>query len=135
MWKIFWKEHPFLWLISEVRVKYYSLIKIWSLEIFGSETTALEIFLKTSTETRFHCFFSLNEKINAMCHLIIHIKCIAVIYFNENWSSLKWPFWKNGLSNMVSYFLGFFTFSCLYIFAENFMKKLSFFNINFWNSF
>ena len=39
-------------------------------------------------------------------------------------------------SNMVSHFIRFFTFSCLYsIFAENFMKKLSFFDIDFWNSF
>ena len=63
---------------------------------------------------------------------MIHIKCIAIIPFNENWSSFKRPFWNKGPSNMVSHFFSiFFTFSCLYgIFTENFMKKLSLFNIN-----
>ena len=86
-------------------------------------------FLKICTETCFHCLFSLNEKVIAMCHLMIHIKCVAAICFNENWSSLKRPFWNNGQSNMVSHFFRFFTFSCF--FAEKFMKKLLFFNINF----
>ena len=76
----------------------------------------------------FSCLFSLNEKVVAMCHLMIHIKCAAIICVNENWSALKWPFSNNRLSNMVSHFFRiFFTFSCFYgIFAKNFMKKLTF---------
>ena len=64
-------------------------------------------FLKICTETCFHCLLSLNEKVIAMCHLMIYIKCVAAICFNENWSSLKRPFWNNGQWNMVSHFLGF----------------------------
>ena len=136
MRKILWKDHPFLQSISKVRINYYSLTKNWGLESFDSETTALSIFLEICTKTRFHCLFSLNQKIIAMCHLMIHIKCISLICFNKNWSSLKRRFWNNGLSNMVSHFLAFFTFSFLYsIFVESFMIKLSFFNIDFWNSF
>ena len=71
-----------------------------------------------------HCFFSLNKKVIAKCHLMIQIKCFAFNYFNENSSSLKWLFWNNGLSNMMSQFFRFFAFSCLSdIFVENFIKK------------
>ena len=96
--------------------------------------TALSI--KICTEMHFRCLFSLNEKIIVMCHLMIHIKCVTVICFNEDWSSVKRPFRNNEPPNMVCHFFRFFTFSCRYvIFAKNFMEKLSFFNINFWNSF
>ena len=128
MRKILWKDQPFLQSISKVRINCYSLTKNWGLETFDSETTALSVFLKICMETRFHFLFSLNQKIIAMCHLMIHIKCISLICFNKNWSSLKRRFWNNGLSNMVSHFLAFFTFSFLYsIFVESFMTKLSFF--------
>ena len=136
MRKILWKDHPFLWSISKVRINFYALTEIWVLEIFDSETAALKIFLKICTETHFHFLFSWNEKIIAMCHLKIHIKCVAVIWFNEDWCSLKRPSWNNEPPNMLSHFLRLFTFSCLYaIFAKNVMKKLSIFKINFWNSF
>ena len=77
---------------------------------FYSETTTLQIFLKNCWETRFHCLFSLNEKIIAMCHLMIHIKFVAIICFNENWSSLKGSFWNNGPSNVLSHFFEVFYF-------------------------
>ena len=32
--EVLWKDHPFLWWISKVRINYYSLTKIWSIEIF-----------------------------------------------------------------------------------------------------
>ena len=81
--------------------------------------------LSICTEKRFYCLFSLNEKTIAICHLMIHIKCVTVICFNENWSPLKRPFWNKGPLNMVSHFFRFFTFSCFCsIFAENISKKL-----------
>ena len=122
MRKILWKDHPFLWSISKVRINYYSLTKIWCLEFFYSETTTLQIFLKNCWETRFHCLFSLNEKIIAMCHLIIRIKCVAIIRFKENWSSLKESFWNNGPSNMLS--LCFIDFLLLVFFTAFLPKTL-----------
>ena len=136
MRKFLLKDQPFLWSISKAPINYYSLTKIWGLEIFDSEMTALKIILKICTEICFHGLFSLNEKIIAICHLMVHIKCVVVICFNKNWSSLKRPFWNNGPPNMLSYLFRFFKVSCLYgIFAKNFTKKLPLFNINFWNSF
>ena len=136
MRKILWKDQPFLQSISKVGINCYSLTKNWGLETFDSETTALSIFLKICMETRFHFLFSLNQKIIAMCHLMMHIKCISLICFNKNWSSLKRRFWNNGLSNMVSHFLVFL----LLVFFTAFLSKAlwqncHFFNINFWNSF
>ena len=95
--------HPFLWLISNLCINCYPVTKIWGLEIFDSETTVLKIFLKICTEARFHCLFSLNKKIIAMCYLMIHIKCFAVICFNEIWSSLKRSFWNKGPSKTVTF--------------------------------
>ena len=95
--------HPFLWLISKLYINCYPLTKIWGLEIFDSETRVLKIFLKICTETGFHCLFSLNEKIIAMCYLMIHIECVAVICFNEIWSSLKRSFWNNRPSKTVTF--------------------------------
>ena len=66
------------------------------------------------------CLFSLNEKIIAMCHLMIHMKCIADIFFSENWCSLKQPLRNNGPLTFLQ---------------KTLWKKLSFFNINLWNSF
>ena len=118
------KDQPFLWSISKVPINYYSLTKIWGLEIFDNETTALKIFLKICTEMRFHCLFSLNEKIIAIYHLMIHIKCIVVICFNKNWSSLKRLFWNNGPPNMLSYLFRFFKVSCLYVaFLPKILRK------------
>ena len=118
--KYLMKRPPVFMIDIKKCINYYPLTKIWGLEIFGSE-------IKICTETRFHCLFSLNEKIIAMCYLMIHIKCVTIICFNENWSSLKRHFWNNGPPNMGSHFLRFFTFSCLYgIFAVNFMKNYHF---------
>ena len=58
---------------------------------------------------------------------VIHVKWVAIICFNENWSPLKRPFWNSGTLNMLSHFFMVFTFSCL--------QKLSLLNINIWNSF
>ena len=84
----------------------------------------------------FSCLFSLNEKVVAMCHLMIHIKCAAIICVNENWSALKWPFSNNRLSNMVSHFFRVFLLLVVFMaFLPKTLWKNSLFNINFWNSF
>ena len=107
MRKILWKDHPFLWSISKVRINYYSLTKIWGLEIFDSETTALSIFLKICTETRFHCLFSLNEKIIAICNLMVHIKCVAVIFLMKIEALSNGLFEIRGRQTWCLIFLGF----------------------------
>ena len=56
------------------------------LKIFDNETTVLKLFFEICKETRFRCWFSLNGKIVAICHLITNTKCTAVTYFIENWS-------------------------------------------------
>ena len=95
----------------------------------------LKIF-KNLYGNAFSLLVFIKGKIIAVCHLMIHIKCGAIIFLNENWRSLKQRFWNNGPSNMLSHFFMFFIFSYLYgIFAENFMKKLSLFKMNFWNLF
>ena len=80
--------------------------------LYGNEFPLL-VFIKQQN----HC----------ICHLMTHTRCIAVIFFNENWSSLEQPFGNNGPSIMVSNFFRFFTFSCLCsIFAENCMENWHF---------
>ena len=67
--------------------------------------------------------------------LLIHIKCFVGIYFIENKIFAKRSFSNYEPSKMVFHFFKFFTFSCFRgTFVKNFMKKLSFFNANFWNS-
>ena len=84
---------------------------------------------------RFCFLFSRTGKIIGMLGLLIHIKCLVVIYFIENKTFPKRLFWNYRLSKMVFHFLKFFTFSCFRgAFVKHFMKKYSFFNANFWNS-
>ena len=67
--------------------------------------------------------------------LLIHIKCFVGIYFIENKIFAKRSFSNYEPSKMVFHFFKFFTFSCFRgTFVKNFMKKLSFFNANFWKS-
>ena len=126
------KSHPFVWLISKVCINYYSLTKIWGLKIFDSEMTShknlhgngFSLFVFVKPKNHWNMSFHGNYKIYC---------CILL-----SWKSklLQRPFLNNRSSNMVSQFLRFFTFSCLYsIFVKNFMKKSSFFNMNFWNLF
>ena len=51
---------------------------------------SLFVFIKQKS----HCKVSFNDTNKMFCFN----------YFNENWSSLKWLFWNNGLSNMMSQF-------------------------------
>ena len=101
--KYLMKRPPVFMIDIKKCINYYPLTKIWGLEIFGSE-------IKIFTETRFHCLFSLNEKIIAMCYLMIDIKCVAIICLNEIWSSFKRPFWNNGPSKTVNFWYKFLNF-------------------------
>ena len=110
------KKPPVFLLLSKICMNYYFPTKIWCLW----------------AETRFCCLFSLNQKIVAMFHLMIPIKYIAVFPFHENSRRIKQSFLNNWTSNMVSHFFRIPNFSCLYVvFAKNFMKKPSFFKMNF----
>ena len=88
---------------------------------------SLNIF-KNLHRNVFSLFVFIKWKNHCNVHLMIHIECVALICFVENWRSSKRPFLKNGSSNMLSHFSRFFTISCLYsILAKNLMKKLTFF--------
>ena len=69
----------------------------------------LKIF-KNLYGNAFSLLVFIKGKIIAVCHLMIHIKCGAIIFLNENWRSLKQRFWNNGSSNMLSFSI-FFIFS------------------------
>lgn len=63
------------------------------------------IFFKFCTETRlFVCFLSLNGKFIANSCLMRHLKCVAIIYFIENWSFAKRLFPNYGPSIIVFHF-------------------------------
>ena len=96
--------------LIDIRCSYKLLLTHKDLrsKIFDREARTLEILLKLCTETRFHCLFSLNKKVIAMCYLMIHIKCVAAICFSENWSSLKCLFEITGRQTWCFIFLGFF---------------------------
>ena len=84
---------------------------------------SLNVF-KNFYGNEFSLLVFIKQQNHCICHLMTHIRCIAVICFNENWSSLEQPFWNNGPSIMVSNFFRFFTFSCLCgIFVENCMEN------------
>ena len=92
--------------------------------LYGN-TFSLFIFIKRKSR----CNVPFNDTYKMCCYHLFYIMKIEAL-----WNGL---FEITGHQTWCLIFLVFFfTFSCLYIiFAENFMKKLSLFNINFWNSF
>ena len=85
---------------------------------------------------RFISLFLLNERNITTSLLMIHLKCTVVYYANLNSSFINKPYLNYVLSNMLPCFFGFLVF--VYFneaFVKIFIKKLSFFNINFQNLF
>ena len=79
------------------------------------------------------CFFIfLNERNITTSHLMIHLKCTVVHHANLNSSSKNKPHLRATEHSFIQFLI------YVYIneaFTKNFMKKLSFFNTNFQNSF
>ena len=86
----------------------------------------------------FYLFF-LNKRSSATSLLMIHLKCTVIHYANLNSSSMNKPYLRGcWIYYFVGGFFGFLFMLFIYFneaFVTNFMKKLSFFNTNFQNSF
>ena len=117
-------------------MKFYYITNIFDLHIFDNETRALLIFFWNLHRNAFCFFIFLTDRNITNSLLTIHLKCTVVPYANLNSSFLKKPFLNCRPLNMLFRFFRFL----IYVhfneaFVKNFMKKLSFFNKNFQNSF
>ena len=135
--KILWKNYLFFIIDFKGSLKFYYVKNIFWSTYFDYKTTALLKFLKFPHffSLLFLCYFSLLFLIITTSLLMIHLKCTVVHYDNLNSSSLNKPYVR-----FVECAKSFFSISYFYIyfkkgFVKNFMKKLSFLNTNFQNSF
>ena len=98
-----------------------SVINIFDLHIFDSETATLLNFFEICPEMHFVSLFFLNERNITASLLVIHLKCTVVHYANLNWRSINKPFLNYGPLNML---FRFFRFLIYVYFNEAFVKKL-----------
>ena len=115
-------------------MKFHYVTNISDLYTFDKETRALLKFFEISTETYFVSLFSLSERNITMSLLMIHLKFTVVHYSNLNSSSINKPYLR-----AVEYTIScFFNFLFMFIWTRllsKTLKKLSFFNADFQNSF
>ena len=105
-------------------------------EILDNEKTALWIFFEIYTEERFASYILSNEGNIKASILLILLKCIVVGYSNGNESFTGRLFSNYGPLNMLFHSPRYLIYSVFHkAFVKKFMKKLSFFNSNFKNSF
>ena len=117
-------------------MKFFYVTNIFDLDIFDNETASLLKFLEICTEMHFVSLFFLKERNIATSLLMICLKCTAVHYANLNSSFINKPFLNYELQNMLFPFFRFLI--DIYFneaFVKNLMRKLSFLNTNFHNSF
>ena len=116
-------------------MKFCYLTNISDLHIFDTEMVALLQFFEICTDMHFVFIFSKSKNITNSL-LMLHLKCTVAHYDSLNSSLTNKPFLNHGSLNMLFCFFGFLIY--IYFnnkFAKNFIKKLSFFNTNFQNSF
>ena len=110
-------------------MKFYHVKNFFDLHTFDNETTTTEIHFVSLA-------FLNDEDIITTSLLFIHLKCTIMHYVNLNSSSMNKP-----LLRAVEYDISLIFFGLLiYVyfdesFVKSFIKKLSFCNVNFQNSF
>ena len=117
-------------------MKFYKVANIFDLHLFDNETTAVLNFLKVLRKSILFLYF-LNERNIKTSPLMIHSRWAVVHYANRKSSCRNNPL--NMLYEPLNMPLALFRF-LIYVcfskaFVKNLMRKLSFFNTNFQNSF
>ena len=112
-------------------MKFYWITNIFDLLTFDNETTGLLNFFEISTEIHFVSLCFLNERNIATSLLMMHLKCTVVHYANLNSSSINKPYLRADEYATLPFFQFLIYIYFNEAFVKNFMKKLSFFNINF----
>ena len=114
-------------------MKFYYITNIVDIHTSANETTALLKFFQISTEMHFVSLFFVSERNTATLLLMVHLKCTVAHYANLNSRPINKPYLR-----AVEYAIFFnfsFTFILTRLLSKTLWKKLSFFNINFQNSF
>ena len=133
----------FRWLLSKSHNGFWGFLVISTTSqiflIYTFLTTkrrSFYYFYDICTDMHFFSLFFLNERKNKNSLLMMYLKCTIVHYANLNSSSKHKSFLSYGSLNMLFLFSRFLIY--VYFneaFVKKFMKQLSFFNINFQNSF
>ena len=107
----------------------------WSTFFWQWNNDPFNFFFLISTEMHLVSLFLLNERNITVSLLMIHLKCTVVHFANLNWSSLN-EHYLRAVEYAISFFFRFTIHICFNeTFTTFFMKKLTFFNKNFRNSF
>ena len=116
-------------------MKFYYVTNIFDLHIFDNETTSLWKNWNLHRNAFSLFIFSKWKKYHNLTFEDT-FKMSFVNYSNLNSSSIKKPFLNHGPLNVIFCFSRLLIYVCfIETFVKDFMKKLSFFNINFQNLF
>ena len=116
-------------------MKFCYVTNIFDLHTFENEMTVLLKFFKISTEIDFVSMYFLNERNITTSLLMMHLKRTVAHYAYLNPSFINKPYLR-AFEYAISCFFLFLIYDYFNeAFVKNFMKKLSFFNTNFKNSF
>ena len=116
-------------------MKFYYVTNIFDLHTFENEMTVFLEFFKISTEIDFVSMYFLNERNITTSLLMMHLKRTVAHYAYLNPSFINKPYLR-AFEYAISCFFLFLIYDYFNeAFVKNFMKKLSFFNTNFKNSF
>ena len=112
-------------------MKFYYIKHMIDLHIFDDETTALSRSFEICTEMHFVSLFSLSERNITTSLLMILLKLLLSKFKNRNNSFLSY----RPLNILFCFFSIFYFVYFNKAFDKGFMKKLSFFNTTFQNSY